>query len=93
MKPLKIVGEYTLYQQIGEGAFGSVYKATDKYGGLMACKVVALPPAGNREKLYREMGILQKIPSHPNIVRLYHSTETKNNLYLFMEYCDAGDLK
>ena len=44
-------------------------------------------------KLQREMGILSKMPSHPNIVKLYKSTESKNNLYLFMEYCDVGDLK
>jgi len=62
------------------------------HGGQLACKVIKLP-SGSREKLHREMGILSKMPSHPNIVKLYKSTESKNNLYLFMEYCDVGDLK
>ena len=30
--------------------------------------------------------------NHPNIIKLHHSRKTTNNLYLFMDYCEEGDL-
>lgn len=30
--------------------------------------------------------------AHPNIVRLYHSFQSKHTLYLIMEYCEGGQL-
>ena len=33
------------------------------------------------------------IKTHPNIVTLHAVLHTTNNLYIFMEYCDQGDLK
>jgi serine/threonine protein kinase len=30
---------------------------------------------------------------HPNIIRLHQASRTQNNLYLFTDYCDQGDLK
>ena len=38
-----------------------------------------------------EISICQKT-SHPNIVKFMYFSETQNNIYLFMEYCDGGDL-
>ena len=31
--------------------------------------------------------------THPNIVTLNAVLHTSNNLYIFMEFCDQGDLK
>lgn len=44
------------------------------------------------ELIKREIGILQKI-NHPNIVKLYDIARTNNYLYMFLEYCEDGDLK
>lgn len=38
-----------------------------------------------------EIAICQKT-SHPNIVKFHYFSETANNIYLFMEYCEGGDL-
>ncbi len=30
--------------------------------------------------------------SHSNIIKLHYSRKTANNLYLFLDYCEEGDL-
>lgn len=44
------------------------------------------------ELIKREIALLQKI-NHPNIVRLYDVARTSNYLYMFLEFCQDGDLK
>jgi serine/threonine-protein kinase ULK/ATG1 len=43
------------------------------------------------ELLKREIEIMQKI-EHINIVRMYGAARTGRNLYMFLEYCEEGDL-
>ena len=48
----------------------------------------------DRKEIEREVQIMQSInKTHPNIVTLQAVLHTTNNLYIFMEYCDQGDLK
>jgi MAP/microtubule affinity-regulating kinase len=42
-------------------------------------------------KLYREVKIMKGI-HHPNIVKLYEVIETKNTVFLVMEYAAGGEL-
>jgi len=43
-------------------------------------------------ELEREVEILRQL-DHPNIIKLHQALRTQNNLYLFTDYCDQGDLK
>lgn len=46
-----------------------------------------------REQLHAEFSILNSL-RHPNIVAYYHREhlKTSQDLHLYMEYCDGGDL-
>lgn len=46
-----------------------------------------------REQLHAELSILSSL-RHPNIVAYYHREhlKTTQDVYLYMEYCDGGDL-
>ena len=44
------------------------------------------------EHIKREISILQT-SSNPYIVKLYDVARTPHYLYLFLEYCNDGDLK
>jgi serine/threonine protein kinase len=63
-------------------------------GPLFACKVVSLINKSSRQigEMEREVEILSRL-NHPNIIRLHCTLRTLNNLYLFTDYCDRGDLK
>ncbi len=42
--------------------------------------------------LKREIEIM-RLMNNEYIVNMYEVVMTKNNLYMFLEYCDGGDLK
>ena len=47
---------------------------------------------GSITELEREVDIMSGL-SHPNIIRLFSALKTENNLYIFTDYRDEGDLK
>ena len=44
------------------------------------------------EKLKREVNIMKQLKNE-NIVKLLDISQTDNNLYLFLEYCNGGNLE
>jgi serine/threonine-protein kinase ULK/ATG1 len=91
----KTVGNYTLVEKLGQGSYATVYKGYHKVnGGDYAVKVISRQRIGN-EKLQRnleqEISIMKDI-SHENVVRLFGTFTSKNNIYLVLEYCGGGDL-
>jgi serine/threonine protein kinase len=60
---------FEILEKIGEGSFGTVYKAKDlRDGEIVALKVVTVDGAGV-EDLIREIGVLQNCADSPYIVR------------------------
>ena len=91
----KRVGDYELVKKLGSGSFATVFKAQHcKYADkVVAVKAISTSKlnAKLQENLETEIGILDKL-SHPNIVRLYGIHKSPHHIYLFMEYCNGGDL-
>jgi len=81
---------FDILDPIGEGAFGSVYKALDKRdGGLVALKIMPLEvEAGSLEK---EVAIMKRCKSQ-HIVNFKGSFIKEGNIWLAMEYCSAGSV-
>ena len=101
-----MIGDYTLTSTIlGQGQFGEVVLARLKdskvaelgsdqiFKKWMACKIIKKVNLNARlqQNLKNEIGILSKI-QHPNVIGLYDIQKTVNNFYLFMQYCNGGDL-
>src|SRR6516164_3008606 len=93
------IGRYRIVKEIGRGAMGIVYLATDPtIGRQVAIKTVRLRDVDNdqqreklRERLFREArsaGVL----SHPNIVTIYDMSEEDGLAYIAMEYVDGTTL-
>ena len=97
----EIVGNYTVTTRpfIGSGTFGRVYEAKNNITHLkVAVKEIAL--TSNRQKddyLYkmaeREFMILQKLKTHKNIVQILDYFQEEDSCWIFMEFCNLGDLK
>ena len=91
---------YDIYEklsQLGNGAFGTVYKVKRKNSGMnqiiRALKEISKEQMMNDEEnsLKNEIEILKKI-DHPNIMKIYEFFEDDKNIYLINEYCGGGDV-
>lgn len=89
--------KYRIERGLGEGTFGSVYKAKDNSGSCCAIKLLKLwtvPPEvcknlRDRFAMEFETG---KIKSD-FLVHSFSYGEVKGNPYILMEYCPNGDLR
>lgn len=79
---------------LGKGDVGRVYLVQEKQGKrLYAMKVLSKAEMVKRNKIKRvlaEQAILVS-SNHPFIVPLYHTFQSKDYLYLCMEYCAGGE--
>jgi serine/threonine protein kinase len=92
------VAEFSLVKRLGEGAFGSVFlgraDGTTNYVAIKSARRDGLGrpvPAHNR--LISTEAVLLKQLSHPNIVKLYRTTEEAGVLHLVLELVAGQDLE
>ncbi|RGB27097.1 kinase-like domain-containing protein [Rhizophagus diaphanus] len=83
-------------QQIGEGAFGDVFRATWNGTRYVALKTFKNDKQTLRE-IIKELTLHRKVDIHENILRLYGVTEvetdTMKKYSLVLEYADNGTLE
>ena len=83
-------GHFTIEQEVGYGAAGTVFRAVDdRTGEVVALKYVTDPSW--RSRFRREIETLARL-NHPGIVRYVAHGETRQGLYLAMEWLDGEDL-
>eukprot|EP00331_Platyophrya_macrostoma_P029012 CAMPEP_0176456310 /NCGR_PEP_ID=MMETSP0127-20121128/31207_1 /TAXON_ID=938130 /ORGANISM="Platyophrya macrostoma, Strain WH" /LENGTH=384 /DNA_ID=CAMNT_0017846235 /DNA_START=52 /DNA_END=1206 /DNA_ORIENTATION=+ len=82
---------------LGKGAFATVYRAYDESQGGKEVAVKVIPAMKmlenqeNYELFMREIEVLRQIKGD-HIVHLLDVKRTPNNLYIFTEFCNGGDL-
>jgi serine/threonine-protein kinase RIM15 len=88
------IKDYEIIKPISRGAFGSVYLARKRItGDLYAIKVLKKADMVAKNQVMNvkaERMILARIDS-PFVVKLFYSFQSKENLYLVMEYLNGGD--
>nr|XP_034838054.1 serine/threonine-protein kinase 10 [Maniola hyperantus] len=78
--------------ELGDGAFGKVYKAQHKVTGqLAAAKMCVLDNEDDLADFTVEIDILSEV-RHPNVVELHEAYFIDNKLWMLLEYCDGGAL-
>lgn len=81
--------------QLGNGAFGTVFKATSKEDKNFHCAIKVLEKDEMTESdirtLRREIATLIKL-DQPNICNYYETYECPEKFYLRMEFCGGGEL-
>ncbi|XP_020298870.1 serine/threonine-protein kinase 10 isoform X2 [Pseudomyrmex gracilis] len=76
--------------ELGDGAFGKVYKAQHKQTNqLAAAKMCALEGEDDLSDFMIEIDILSEC-KHPNIVELHEAYFIEGKLWMLIEYCDGG---
>jgi eukaryotic-like serine/threonine-protein kinase len=94
------VGRYEITREIGQGAMGIVYEATDpKINRHVAIKTIRFSDEFEEQKVqevknrfFKEAEIAGRL-SHPSIVAIYDAGEDYDLTYLAMEYLEGKDLR
>lgn len=79
--------------ELGDGAFGKVYKVQQKVTGILAAAKV-IPTSGEEqlEEYRSEIDILSRI-IHTNVIRLLDAIYSKSQtLWVMLEWCEGGAL-
>jgi len=88
---LKFLEKYELGKTIGTGGFSVVkYGVNKETGENVAVKIVQQSNA--QMIMEREIEIMKKAASHPNILRLYDVYQTSKNIFLVMELARGGEV-
>ena len=104
---MKSVGNFYLAKEIGSGAFGTIYKCKIKNemniefdtrermraNRGVACKAIkqkSIKPL-SKKYLLEEINIMMR-SKHPNVINFLELKKTTNNIYIFMEFWNGGDL-
>ncbi|HEX5273373.1 MAG TPA: serine/threonine-protein kinase, partial [Gemmataceae bacterium] len=86
--PGQRLGPYHLFEVLGQGGFGTVYRAHDTRSGLdVALKVLRhdrAPTPDALERFHRD-AVITALLDHPNVVRLHAAGEIEGVLYLDAE--------
>ncbi|XP_050419048.2 serine/threonine-protein kinase Nek10 [Patella vulgata] len=103
--PSKYIGEYSVFELLGSGAFGSVYKVkktSAEQSSFLALKELNLQnPAFGKNSLEvetsvgeitNELQIMREQLKHPNIVRYYKTFVEAERLYIVMDLIEGAPL-
>ena len=97
----RTLGRYERQHFLGGGTFCQVWTGRDEHAGPndpdVVLKLVDLPRIGlslerAERTLNREIAILSRLPSHPNVVRFCDCGKDSNWLFLVVEFVPRGDL-
>jgi serine/threonine protein kinase/tetratricopeptide (TPR) repeat protein len=91
----KTISHYSILEKLGEGGMGVVYKATDtKLDRSVALKFLPSHVSDNQETKARFLLEAKAAATlnHPNICTIYGVEESGDQMFIAMEYIDAGTL-
>lgn len=89
-------GDYTLLKPIGQGGYGTVYRAIENPShDTVAIKVVRTPKSGSYQAdlLDLELEALMTMHVLPSLAPLRHIFEEDDFTFIVLDYIDGGDLE
>jgi len=91
MKTKSLFDEYEIKEKLGEGAYGCVYKVTQKSTNFLRAVKAIERKHIDSNSFSNEIAILKTV-DHPNIIKLFDCYYDNNFFYMVEEYCSGGDL-
>jgi serine/threonine protein kinase len=85
------LANFRIGRKIGNGAYGTVHEAFRvSTGEKLAVKIISFD-RDSYEAVKSEAWICQQL-QHENIARVYDVIEVENRVFIFMEFCENGEL-
>uniref|UniRef100_A0AAQ4Q235 non-specific serine/threonine protein kinase n=1 Tax=Gasterosteus aculeatus aculeatus TaxID=481459 RepID=A0AAQ4Q235_GASAC len=81
---------FDVLEKLGEGSYGSVFKAIHKESGQVVA-IKQVPVESDLQEIIKEISIMQQCDS-PYVVKYYGSYFKNTDLWIVMEYCGAGSV-
>lgn len=81
---------FTIHEKLGQGSYGSVFRATHVDGYVLAIKVIQSGP--KNDDLRNEIDILKKM-CHANVVIYFGSVWKEKALWILMEFMALGSIR
>ena len=82
-----------MFEEIGRGAFGTVYKGCNRFGETVAIKMISKKNRSNASKESVIFRNLKTLSPHDHIIEVYDVKTYKESMCIMMDYCDLGDLR
>ncbi len=84
------------FQSIGSGAFARILKC-QKHGKIYACKIMEIEKAISIKAIENEYDVMAKVNEMDPIckkytLKIHGKYQQGNSFYIFMDYCEEGDL-
>ena len=91
----ELLSDYLIKETIGKGTFSivklGINKKTNEKVAIKILKKNKIIHREDVERIEREISILKKL-SHINVIKIYKINEDNEKYYIFMEYCENGEL-
>jgi PAS domain S-box-containing protein len=88
-------GRYQLFERMGYGSAGVVFRARDRVLGLSVALKVFHPMVGGgripTRRIFREAEAVARL-DHPGIIRIYEVGEFESHPFIVTEFCPGGSL-
>ena len=96
-KKQKHIGRFRLMDKIASGGMGTIFKdhSIHDKSDFAAVKILRdelFPDATNKKRFKREAAIIDKL-EHPNIIKILERGESKQTLFIAMEYLEGKTLE
>lgn len=94
-RPLRVLGQYSIQNPIGQGAAATIYRAQGSRGEPVALKVLSPAAVANpemRNAFLNEYRVLSRL-RHPGILRAFDGGEASGYFYIALELVDGDSLE
>ncbi|PIO76038.1 immunoglobulin I-set domain protein [Teladorsagia circumcincta] len=90
--PNDLQAKYIICEELGQGAYGTVYRAIEKATGkTWAAKMVQVRPGVKREDVLHEITIMDQL-NHEKLLHLHEAFDLGNEMCLIEEFVSGGEL-
>ncbi|KAJ1359849.1 hypothetical protein KIN20_018667 [Parelaphostrongylus tenuis] len=84
--------KYTICEELGQGAYGTVYRAIEKATGkTWAAKMVQVRPGVKREDVLHEISVMSQL-HHDKLLELHEAFDLGHEICLIVEFVSGGEL-
>ncbi|CAI2354591.1 unnamed protein product [Caenorhabditis sp. 36 PRJEB53466] len=90
--PNDLQAKYIIHEELGKGAYGTVYRATEKATGkTWAAKMVQVRPGVKKENVIHEIAMMNQL-HHEKLLNLHEAFDMGNEMWLIEEFVSGGEL-